>query len=839
MKKLICFCGLQLICLAAALWAGAPQTLDLTENWKFKPEPAGEMPNWYFSDFNDADWTVLKAGTRWEDQGFPLVDGFAWYRKEIDVPANWHAQPIWLIFGAVNDAFTLYCNGQLVNEFGDHSLHSVANIPSLANLTPFLKPGGRNVLALRVLDWGGSGGPWQPPCLLTSDPAVIDQFPVLFCEPATDPNQMTVFLNLTSLGRNWERARVDFSFIETGTNQVLFHRAQQLRDSPGVLSEQIDLSQMKRTSPGKILARLENPAGTVIFERSRTIDWNRDPKPKTAPAKILNNFVTELIRQPLAEISQSAIPFENFREGWVFFALEGLAEKIPAKLNQQISVNWRLNPATQTPEAMLYLPPGTHTLQLPKQARGELVIRAIPEIIYSQYPSTPHIEAFGPQDWNFLTRSVLSHVNTLVTSGAPAELTSWRAEGRKWLVHATLPGLSNKISPSTQETYATWAASPGANQSEFSGIIVDEFMLNSREFYEPWTGAVLQLYQNPDFAGKHFYAYCNDLFQNPYLPAFEFSQKLLERGGRFALERYLQLPATEAEAQAMFREEFQHAVLTGSHQLPGLKEHLVICLGYLSDPPETLNRLPHINYKVFVDMQFHFLATQPGFQGLFGIQEYLSSYADEEVLRWAHQLFRHYCIEGRTTRFTTEPYLLPHLNNPDFVDGLTGWQAEPAETGTIRPGTLAGFSWLQGRYPQIATGDQGMIFKRSAHRPNQLRQTLQALVPGEWYSLKMLSADVNQLDLKQRLGLFVEIKTAVFDPPRSFQFVYPSNYAHTFGPYNVDHPAWINYHRLVFRAEKETAELIISDWSGQSKPGGPSGQEIIFNFVEVKPYFRE
>lgn len=813
------------------------QTLNLTENWKFNPEPAGETPDWSATDFNDADWATLKAGIRWEDQGFPEVDGFAWYRREIEVPAGDH-QPVWLILGAVNDAFTLFCNGHRVNDFGD-TRHSVANIPSLANLAPFLNPGHRNVVALRVLDWGGSGGPWQPPVLLTTDPAVINRFPVLFCEPAAESNQVAVFLNLTSMGRNWEQSRVDISFIESGTNQVLFHQSRQLTNSPGVLTEQIDLSKKGRVPSGTILARLETRDGTVILERRQRVDENTFQLPQAASSKILNNFVTQLRREPLAQISQTPIAFENIREGWVYFALEGMQKKIPAVLDGQITLQWRQNPATKTPEAMLYLSRGTHTLQIRRRDRGELVIHAIPEIIYSQYPSTPHIAAFGPQDWNYLTRYVLSHVNTLVTGGVPAELASWRAEGRKWLVHATLPGLGTKIPPTQAETYATWATSPGANHPEFGGIIVDEFMLVPREFYQPWTGAMRQLYENPDFSGKHFYAYCNDLFQNPYLPAFEFSQELLKQGGRFAIERYLPLPETEAGALALFQEEFQQSVLAGNHQLPGLKEHLVICLGYLSDPPETLNRLPHINYKVFMDLQFHFLATQPGFRGLFGIQEYLSSYADEEVLRWAHQLFRHYCIEGRTTRFTTEPYLLPHLQNPDFLDGLTGWQDESAEPGTIRPGTLAGFSWLQGRYPQIAAGDQGIIFKRSAQRPNRLRQTLQALVPGEWYSLKMLAADMNQLDVKQELGLFVEIKNSVFDSPRSFQFVFPSNYAHPFGPYNVDHPAWINYFRLVFRAEKETTELIISDWSGQSKPSGPAEQEIIFNFVEVKPYFRE
>ena len=70
----------------------------------------------------------------------------------------------------------------------------------------------------------------------------------------------------------------------------------------------------------------------------------------------------------------------------------------------------------------------------------------------------------------------------------------------------------------------------------------------------------------------------------------------------------------------------------------------------------------------------------PSFQDLYGLQEYLSSYADEELLRWAHQLFRHYCIEGKRTRFSDDPYLLPHLQNPDFANGLDGWQIEPAHS---------------------------------------------------------------------------------------------------------------------------------------------------------------
>ena len=430
-KNSFIFYALYFFGMVTLLRASAPQTIDLTENWRFRPEPAGESPKWQLSTLNDTSWATLKAGIRWEDQGFPDVDGFAWYRRKIDVPVNWRNRPVWLILGAVNDAFVLYCNGNLVNEFGDENRQSVANIPAMANLTPYLKPGRPNFVVLRVYDWGGSGGPWREPAVLTIDPAVINQFPLLFCDPDFEQSRLDVNLNLTLLGRKWQQSRVRFSLIDPGSNQILLTKSHQLTDTPAVLSEQFEIPDTARAF--RLNARLERPDGRLVFERTRTIDW-KSPERKNARIKILNNFVSELFRQLLSADFPVTAQFENPRNGWVFFALEGLTESIQVQLDQKSPIKWRLNPATQIPEAMLYLEKGTHSLQLPELTHGELVIRAVPEIIYSQYPSEPHVKPFGPYDWNFLTRYVLSHVNTIVTGDAPEEVAQWQDEGRKWLV---------------------------------------------------------------------------------------------------------------------------------------------------------------------------------------------------------------------------------------------------------------------------------------------------------------------------------------------------------------------------------------------------------------------
>tara|TARA_B100001123_G_scaffold291655_1_gene325142 strand:- start:3125 stop:3274 length:150 start_codon:yes stop_codon:yes gene_type:complete len=49
----------------------------------------------------------------------------------------------------------------------------------------------------------------------------------------------------------------------------------------------------------------------------------------------------------------------------------------------------------------------------------------------------------------------------------------------------------------------------------------------------------------------------------------------------------------------------------------------------------------------------------------------------------------------------------------------------------------------------------------------------------------------------------------------------------------------MNYHWRVFRATRDRALLTISDWSSNQNPGGPSGQELMFNFIEVQPYFAD
>jgi len=309
---------------------------------------------------------------------------------------------------------------------------------------------------------------------------------------------------------------------------------------------------------------------------------------------------------------------------------------------------WRANPNQGHLEAMRFLKEGAHRLRGEGGQAGALEVRTVPELAFCYYPASPHIAPYGPYDWAYMTRNVLSNVNTIVTTGGMAseEFEAWGREGRQWIGNATLPGLSSKTAPSEDEVLGIWAGVPGASAPGYSGIIVDEFLAADDAHYRAWSGALQKLHDTPAFSGRAFYAWCGDLYGAS--ASEEFCRLNAKLGYRFAWEKYLAEAPDETAAKTGILRELAAPMRAWQSQQPGIETHTVVCLGYLCSFPETVNRNPAADYHRFMDLQFQALATDPAFWNLYGVMEYSASYADEESLRWAHKLFRHYCIEGRS-----------------------------------------------------------------------------------------------------------------------------------------------------------------------------------------------
>ena len=562
--------------------------------------------------------------------------------------------------------------------------------------------------------------------------------------------------------------------------------------------------------------------------------------------KVLNNFVLELLNvSPLPSAHSLQYDFANPRDGWVFFTSTAqvgkdarLAMALDEEPRQEIIVHTPGTPETR--EAMRFLGAGKHRLRIFGEGRASLqrlIVRSVPEILYCKLGYNPWVSRFGPYDWEFLQKHILPQVNTIVGTGSKKHApfaAEWKARGGKWMVECSVPGVSGrKPSLPLEEVYNVWARNPGFQDPLLDGVIADEFLDRGKPHYPVWTAAIQRL--AAEFPNKAFYPYFGG---SQWLHTTEhgrtFVNAMIKLGFKLAWERYLPEQPTEAEAEAYIRRALKEATKAWAQTVPDLQRHLIVCLGVFSSFPLTLNHDPNVDFKVYLDMQFHHLATDPAFRNLYGIMDWTSGYMDEETVRWLGKLYRHYCLEGKRTHLSEEygfRYRTEHLRNPDFAVGLTGWSVTPAEEGSMEARQLEGYGWTQGRWPRTKKGDTFLWMKRSAHRPNRIAQDITNLEPGRLYALKFVTADfqglTQQKTEKALHALSIQIEGAEPVPERSFQEVIATR---------TVRGQWLNYHWRVFRARSSQARLVISDWASATEPGGPIGQELMLNFVELQPY---
>jgi Glycosyl hydrolases family 2, sugar binding domain/Glycosyl hydrolases family 2, TIM barrel domain len=149
------------------------QKVELGGNqiWKFHPDPKDEglAMGWHNPDFDSADWADIKIDRHWEAQGYPDLDGWAWYRLTVTVPPAFAEKDVYLKFTGVDDYYDLYVNGIKAGSGGDIPTKTTAfDEVKSHKITPLVKPGEPMTIAVRVYDWGGSGGIFRPVTLTTS-----------------------------------------------------------------------------------------------------------------------------------------------------------------------------------------------------------------------------------------------------------------------------------------------------------------------------------------------------------------------------------------------------------------------------------------------------------------------------------------------------------------------------------------------------------------------------------------------------------------------------------------------------------------------------------------------
>jgi hypothetical protein len=561
--------------------------------------------------------------------------------------------------------------------------------------------------------------------------------------------------------------------------------------------------------------------------------------------RVMNNLVSELMDARVRRLlDRPRLEFMNPRHGWVWFRAVGDCT-IRLDGRDVLAVAAYGEPV----EAMRLLPAGKHFLDVAGRPT-DLVVRAIPALVYNVYPSSTRIAPFGANDWERLSRYVLPNTNMIESNAVDTpEHDEWLSQGRLWLANVQAPGLIDD-KPWDAESLldlwlhpgkpTAWRERPALDLSKLSGMQVDEYYSGAKaaRFMPDLTRSLAQLSEHPDFEGKlwvpfmagKFGASSGDLLL----------KTVLGSGWPFSEEVYLGEMPTEAENLSHIQSRFRDVAASYTAACPGSVRRMILTPMYAYLPYCTANRCPQADFRVHLDMQMEQLATDPALFGLWGVQPYRSNYVDKEILNCMGMLLRHYCIEGQTGRMLDDPYELKHAADPDFQTGLDRWQVSAAEDGSVSADSFAGYGNLQGRYPGSAIGDTFAVMTRSGKAPNALTQELRGLEPGRLYSVKVITADYADLkggtSRKEQQVLSVGVQGADVQPG-AFSYPFPS--ARGPHPFTRKNPFWMTYHWLRFRAQGPNAELVIGDWAKPDEPGAPIGQQTMVSFVEVQPVLEE
>jgi hypothetical protein len=218
------------------------EPVKINDNWKFQK---GDFPKAASPDFDDSKWRTLDLPHDWSvegplNQGLAsatgyLPGGIAWYRKALDIPLNQKDKKIYVYFEGI------YRNGEVFINGVSLGMRPNGYISCEYDLTPYLKFGEKNTLAVRVdhsksadSRWYTGSGIYRDVYLVEKNPVHLDWWGVYYTTKALNDKKSAVHVQTT---------------VKNTT------------DHPAALTIVQELSDKERISKAKISGKLIVPAG--------------------------------------------------------------------------------------------------------------------------------------------------------------------------------------------------------------------------------------------------------------------------------------------------------------------------------------------------------------------------------------------------------------------------------------------------------------------------------------------------------------------------------------------------------------------------------------------------
>lgn len=553
--------------------------------------------------------------------------------------------------------------------------------------------------------------------------------------------------------------------------------------------------------------------------------------------EVLNNLCWELLDEAPGASWETQYTCSHPRDGWVYFRTQATGNlDISATDANPSLLHDPAGPENQ--ECMRWIEAGA--LQIDVTGTGSLdrlIVKAVPALVFTHWPLVKTgLESV--EDHPFLAEHVLPQANTIMDHGHCWYTDEWvNQEGGHWrsVVYKPLA----EASGTTQGIYDYLTSMDGLTHPDLHGVQLDEFYPGVPYLAE-WTDACAAILDDPMYDGHMIIPYFGGNVWD-HADCTAFLQAVASRGSWLAYMAYYPELASEERAWFSVYRDLSRTVNSMEQIIPGVTGQLQIVFSHITEFTGE-NADVQASLKRFMDLQYHQLATQPEFFGIPAIEQYVSHHSDEESIRWAARLFRHYALEGHRDPMCEDPYALDHLANGDFLDGIQGWTAIAAEPDSMDVKRFRGLGILQHRRSHgYGTEVPFLRTRRSSINPNRISQTLAGLEPGRLYSLKLITGDYQDLLLgvsaEKQHAISIDIQGADLLSGPQYLFQHRDKSKGTLGVFNWENPYWMNLHCRVFRALGMDVTVTISDWVSPSSPGGAYGQELFFDHIEVQPYF--
>lgn len=128
--------------------------------WDRLAEVDGGITSGFHEDaLDDATWKTTSTPGPWKSDDLAAFDGIVWLRFAFDAPPAWHAAPLTLQLGPIDDMDTTWLNGIAVGRTHEADQWRT---PRQYEVPAGVVRAGRNVVAIRVVDLAGGGGLYDP-----------------------------------------------------------------------------------------------------------------------------------------------------------------------------------------------------------------------------------------------------------------------------------------------------------------------------------------------------------------------------------------------------------------------------------------------------------------------------------------------------------------------------------------------------------------------------------------------------------------------------------------------------------------------------------------------------